>query len=111
MTKRDIVLKIESESLLKQQDVKKVVHRVFDIITEALINEDKIEIRNFGVFKVKTRKARIGRNPRANTEVPVPERKVVTFKPGLEMKEYITKKSYPKSDLHDDEETTEQKQA
>lgn len=93
MTKRDLVLKITDETGIKQSHVKKVVHRVFDQLTDALIREEKIEIRNFGVFKVKTRKARVGRNPRTNIAVPVPERKVVVFKPGLEMKQHITERS------------------
>ena len=89
MTKKDIVLKISDESKFKQVVVKKVVHRVFDVMLEALLKGDKIEIRNFGVFKVKKRKPRIGRNPRTNQPVPVPERKTVVFKPGLEMKQRI----------------------
>jgi len=89
MTKKDIVLKIADESKFKQVVVKKVVHRVFDVMLEALLKGDKIEIRNFGVFKVKKRKPRIGRNPRTNQPVPVPERKTVVFKPGLEMKQRI----------------------
>jgi nucleoid DNA-binding protein len=89
MTKKDIVLKIADESKFKQVVVKKVVHRVFDVMLESLLKGDKIEIRNFGVFKVKKRKPRIGRNPRTNQPVPVPERKTVVFKPGLEMKQRI----------------------
>ena len=90
MTKRDLVIKIAEDTGIKQMLVKDVVHKVFGELTDALIKGDKIEIRNFGVFKVKTRKARVGRNPRTNIAVPVPERKVVVFKPGLEMKERIT---------------------
>ncbi len=89
MTKKDIVMKISEETGVKQVVVKKVVHKVFDSVFEALYKGKKIEIRNFGVFKVKRRKRRMGRNPRTNEPVPVPERKVVVFKPGLEMKQKI----------------------
>ena len=89
MTKKDIVDKIVSKTGLKQIIVKKVVHRVFNVIFEALVREERIEIRNFGVFKVKLRKPRLGRNPRTNQPVPVPQRKVVVFKPGLKMKKKI----------------------
>ena len=89
MTKKDIVDKIVSQTGLKQIIVKKVVHRVFNVIFEALVREERIEIRNFGVFKVKLRKPRLGRNPRTNQPVPVPQRKVVVFKPGLKMKKKI----------------------
>ena len=89
MTKKDIVLKIADESKFNQVVVKKVVHRVFDVMLEALLKNDKIEIRNFGVFKVKQRRGRIGRNPRTGDEVPVPEKKVVVFKPGLILKHKV----------------------
>ncbi|MBN2120048.1 MAG: integration host factor subunit beta [Candidatus Omnitrophica bacterium] len=89
MTKKEIVLKIADETKFKQVVVKKVVHRVFDVMLGSLLRGEKIEIRNFGVFKVKKRKPRIGRNPRTNQPVPVPERKTVVFKPGLEMKQKI----------------------
>ncbi len=89
MTKKDIVLKIADETGLKQADVKLVVQKTFDIITEALAMGDKIELRNFGVFKIKERRPRVGRNPRTGEAVPVPPRRVVVFKPGLEMKSKI----------------------
>ena len=89
MTKKDIVIKISEDTGLRQVVVKKVVHRVFDTMFTALLKGSKIEIRNFGVFKVKRRKPRMGRNPRTNQPVPVPERKTVVFKPGLEMKQKI----------------------
>jgi len=89
MTKKDIILKVSDETNLKQIDVKKVVQKVFDSIIEALVRGEKIELRNFGVFKLKQRKSRTGRNPRTGQVVPVPPRKVVIFKPGLEMKQKI----------------------
>lgn len=89
MTKKDIVLKITDMTGIKQVDVKKVVQKTFDVIIESLIRSEKVELRNFGVFKIKERRARFGRNPRTGESVPVPPRKVVVFKPGLEMKQKI----------------------
>jgi nucleoid DNA-binding protein len=89
MTKKDIVLKVSDETGIKQIDVKKVVQKTFDCIVEALVRGEKIELRNFGVFKVKQRKSRTGRNPRTNQVIPVPPRKVVVFKSGLAMKQQI----------------------
>jgi len=89
MTKRDIVLKISEKTGIKQIHVKEVVQQVFDSIFESLKEGKTIEIRNFGVFKVKMRKSRIGRNPKTCEVVPVPERNTVVFKPGLEMKNKI----------------------
>ena len=87
MTKKDIILKVSDATNLKQIDVKKVVQKTFDCIIEALARGEKIELRNFGVFKIKQRKSRTGRNPRTNQVIPVPPRKVVVFKSGLEMKQ------------------------
>jgi nucleoid DNA-binding protein len=89
MTKKDIVLKITDMTGIKQVDVKRIVQKTFDVVVEALVRNEKVELRNFGVFKVKERKARFGRNPRTGETVPVPPRKVVIFKPGLEMKDKI----------------------
>ncbi len=89
MTKKDIVLKVSDDSNLKQRDVKKIVQRTFDCIIDALARGEKIELRNFGVFKIKQRRSRTGRNPRTNQVIPVPPRKVVVFKAGLEMKQKI----------------------
>lgn len=93
MTKKDIILKIADEFAdefdLNQKDVKRIIQKTFDLIIEALVRGEKIELRNFGIFKIKQRKSRTGRNPRTGQIVPVPSRKVVTFKPGLEMKKAI----------------------
>lgn len=89
MTKKDIILRVSDATNLKQIDVKKIVQKTFDFIIEALARGEKIELRNFGVFKIKQRRSRTGRNPRTGQIVPVPPRKVVVFKPGLEMKQKI----------------------
>lgn len=89
MTKKDIILKVSDETNLKQTDVKRVVQKTFDCIIAALVRGEKIELRNFGVFKIKERKSRTGRNPRTGQVVPVPPRKVVVFRPGLEMKQEV----------------------
>ncbi|MDP2912079.1 MAG: HU family DNA-binding protein [Candidatus Omnitrophota bacterium] len=86
MTKKDIVMKIALDADIKQIDVKKVVQMTFDIITDALAQGQKIELRNFGVFKTKSRKGRMGRNPRTGVQVPVLPKRVAIFKPGLIMK-------------------------
>lgn len=89
MTKKDIILKVSDETNLKQIDVKNVIQKTFACIIEALVRGEKIELRNFGVFKIKQRRSRTGRNPRTGQTVPVPPRKAVVFKPGLEMKNKV----------------------
>lgn len=86
MTKKDIVMKVSNDTNVAQIDVKKVVQKTLDAIVESLERGETVELRNFGVFKVKNRRGRIGRNPRTGDEVQVPEKKVVVFKPGLILK-------------------------
>ena len=92
MTKRDLVIRISNETGLVQQQVLDVVQKTLDYIAGALAQGEKIELRNFGVFEVKVRKARVGRNPNApEKDVPIPQRAVVKFKPGKEMRESVLK--------------------
>lgn len=89
MTKKDIVKAISADVGMPQLAVKDIVQKTFDEIVEALIRDGKIELRNFGVFKVTRRAARPARNPRTNEKVYVPEKCVVTFKPGKEMQSRV----------------------
>ena len=89
MTKKDIVIKIAEETSLKQMDVKKIVQKVLDHIIEALVKGETVELRNFGIFKVKSRKSRVGRNPKTGVIVPIPEKRVVSFKSGMVMKKRV----------------------
>jgi len=92
LTKRDLVMRISDKTGLVQQQVLDVVQMNLDYIAEALAKGDKVELRNFGVFEVKVRKARVGRNPNApETDVPIPQRAVVKFKAGKEMREAVLK--------------------
>lgn len=89
MTKKEIVKTISEEIGLTQLKTKEIVQKTFDAIVEALVEEKRIELRNFGVFEVKKRAARKARNPRTGSKVFVPEKYVVTFKPGKEMEERV----------------------
>lgn len=89
MTKKDIVLQVAEKIGVKQQDVKKVVQSTLDCIVESLAKGQTVELRNFGVFKVKSRRGRMGRNPRTGQQVPVEPKKVAIFKPGLIMKRNV----------------------
>jgi len=97
LTKRDLVMRISEETGLIQNQVFDVVQKTLDHIAAALAKGDKVELRNFGVFDVKIRKARVGRNPnRPETDVPIPARAMVKFKAGKEMRAEVLKLT-PKS--------------
>lgn len=89
MTKKEIVRTISEEIGLTQLKTKEIVQKTFDAIVEALVDEGRIELRNFGVFEVKRRAPRKARNPRTGDKVFVPEKFVVTFKPGKEMEQRV----------------------
>ena len=92
LTKRDLVIRISEETDLVQAQVFEVVQKTLDYIAEALAKGDKVELRNFGVFDVKIRKARVGRNPnRPETDVLIPPRATVKFKAGKEMRAEVLK--------------------
>ncbi len=94
MTKRDLVVRISNETGLVQQQVLTVIQKTLDYVIEALVQGKNVELRNFGVFEVKMRKARIGRNPNnPSTDVHIPPRAVVKFKPGKEMREQVLRLS------------------
>jgi nucleoid DNA-binding protein len=89
VTKKEIVRQIAERCELTQLETKEIVQQTFDAIVETLLKEGRIELRNFGVFEVKQRKARKARNPRTGDKVDVPPKNVVTFKPGKEMEEKV----------------------
>jgi nucleoid DNA-binding protein len=91
VTKKEIVRRISDRAELTQLKTKEIVQWTFDAIIDTLIHDGRIELRNFGVFEVRRRKARRARNPRTNDRVDVPEKNVVVFQPGKEMEERVRK--------------------
>ena len=94
VTKRDLAtrvrLSLKPDIKLQQAHVAEVITRTLDVIRDALVNGDTVELRNFGVFKIEIRKERIGRNPKnPSVDIQIPARKVVKFRSGKEMKEQL----------------------
>lgn len=89
MTKKEIVKTISESIGMTQLKTKEIVQKTFDAIVDTLVEDGRIELRNFGVFEVKKRAARKARNPRTGERVNVPQKFVVTFKPGKEMEEKV----------------------
>jgi nucleoid DNA-binding protein len=92
LTKRDLVVRISEETGLIQAQVVEVVQKTLDQIAEALARGDDVELRNFGVFKVRIAKPRTGRNPhKPEIDVAVPSRAIVKFRAGKEMRAEVLK--------------------
>ena len=89
ITKKALVDKISQDTNQAQVIVKKIIQLFLDEIIDELAKGNRLEFRDFGVFEVKERASRIGRNPRTGDEVKVPKRNVVTFKVGRLMKKQV----------------------
>lgn len=97
MTKRELVIDVAERLGYTQNEVSEVVQAALETITEALAEGNRLEIRNFGVFEIKVRDARIGRNPRTGDSVPISEKRVAVFKPGKALKELVEKGDFSAS--------------
>ncbi len=91
MTKRELVIDIAERLGYTQNEVAAVVQTTLDTISNTLAEGNRLEIRNFGVFEIKVRDARVGRNPRTGEAVPIREKRVAVFKPGKALKELVEK--------------------
>ena len=89
ITKKELVLRIAENTHQKQTVTRDIIQLFIDEVINELARGNRLELRDFGVFEVKIRKSRKARNPKTGAEVRVPEKRVVTIKPGKKMKQYI----------------------
>jgi nucleoid DNA-binding protein len=89
MTKKEIAKSISNQAGISMGQALSIVQGVFDGIIQTLVNEGRIELRNFGVFEVRKRKARKGRNPRTGAVVAVPEHLAISFRAGRALQERV----------------------
>ena len=89
MTKADLVLEVSKATELTKKETELVIKTVFDNISYALSSGDKVELRGFGSFRIRNRKARQGRNPKTGTIVDVPAKKVPFFRAGKELRAMV----------------------
>ena len=89
MTRAELVEEVTRAAELSRRHAEIVVNTVFDTIVEALRQDDKIELRGFGSFRIRRRHSRIGRNPKTGSRVDVPAKRIPYFKPGKELKDLI----------------------
>jgi integration host factor subunit beta len=91
MTKAELVDEVARVVQLTKKQAETIVNIVFDSIVESLRAGQKIELRGFGSFRLRSRKSRTGRNPKTGEKVEVPSKKIPYFKPGKELKELINR--------------------
>ena len=91
MTRLDIAKIVASETNITQQKANDAVVELFEALKEALQRGERIECRGFGIFTVRDRSPRIGRNPKTGEEAPISRGKTIKFKPGKEFKEQVAR--------------------
>jgi DNA-binding protein HU-beta len=91
MTRLDIAKEVATKANLTQQKANDAVVELFNVLKDALKQGERIECRGFGIFTVRERSPRVGRNPRTGEEAPISKGKTIKFKPGKEFKELVAK--------------------
>ena len=89
MTKADLVEQVTALGDLTRRDSEVIVETIFDSVITALQSGDKIEIRGLGSFRIRSRNARTGRNPKTGAKVEVPAKRIPYFKPSKELRHLI----------------------
>ena len=91
MKKTELIAAVAEKTGLTKKDAERIVNATFETVTESLKKGDKVSISGFGIFEVKTREARIGRNPRTKEEIKIPATKLPTFKASKTLKDVVAK--------------------
>ncbi len=93
MNKTELIEVVSSKAEITKVEAHKVVDAVFEAINEGLVSDGKVILPGFGSFEVRSRTARMGRNPRTGEQIKIPASKVPAFKPGKAMRESVNKKT------------------
>ena len=91
MNKADLISAVAERAELSKKDTEHAINAIFETISEALVGGDKVQLVGFGAFGVKTRAARMGRNPKTKESIHVPASRTPVFKPGKALKESVSK--------------------
>jgi DNA-binding protein HU-beta len=91
MNKTELIAAVAAKTGLTKKDAEKVVNATIDTITESLVKGDKVNVSGFGIFEVKAREARVGRNPRTKETIQIPATKLPAFKASKTLKDAVAK--------------------
>ncbi len=91
MNKAELINAAAEKAGLSKKDTEAAVTAAIDVITEALSKDEKVQLVGFGSFEVKSRAARIGRNPRTKEQIDIPASKIPVFKAGKALKDTVSK--------------------
>ena len=91
MNKTELIAAVAEKAGLTKKDAERIVNATFETVAETLKKGDKVSVSGFGIFEVKTREARIGRNPRTKEEIKIPATKLPAFKASKTLKDAVAK--------------------
>jgi len=91
MNKTELIAAVAAKAGLTKKDAERVVNATIETITESLVKGDKVNVSGFGIFEVKTREARVGRNPRTKETIQIPATKLPAFKASKTLKDTVAK--------------------
>lgn len=91
MNKADLINEVAENSGLSKKDAERAINSTIKAISDALVRGDKVQLVGFGVFEVKARAARVGRNPRTKESISIPASKMPLFKAGKALKDEVAK--------------------
>ena len=91
MNKTELIAAVAAKTGLSKKDAEKAVAATIDAVTESLVKGEKIQVSGFGIFEVKTREARVGRNPRTKETIQIPATRLPQFKASKTLKDTVAK--------------------
>jgi len=91
VTRADLVEALANRTNMQRADANRLLTRMLDIVQDALVEGDTVKLSRFGNFNVRTKRQRIGRNPKTGEEVPITPRRVVTFRPSQMLRDFVEK--------------------
>lgn len=89
LTRMDLSEAVFREVGLSRNESAQLVERVLELMSDALVDDEQVKISSFGTFSVRSKTARVGRNPKTGEEAPIPPRRVLTFRPSHRMKDRV----------------------
>ena len=91
MNKTELIAAVAEKTGLTKKDAERIVSATFETVTDTIKAGEKVSVSGFGIFEVKTREARIGRNPRTKEEIKIPATKLPAFKASKTLKDAVAK--------------------
>ena len=91
MNKTELIAAVAAKTGLTKKEAERAVAATFEALTDSLVKGDRVQVSGFGIFEVKTREARIGRNPRTKEEIKIPATRLPAFKASKTLKDAVAK--------------------